>query len=305
MRNFYYRSAKDSRVKTLQQPRSGCWINVEDAVLEDIEHVALMTGLTVPDIDDALDVFEIPRIEHHENTIIIFTKIPSDKDDRHFTKPLTIIINDQYFITISLSSNAIIDTFVSQTNLHTTQRSKFLLQLLLTITDSFTRRIKAIRNEVQQKSNTYDDVTETEITVLSKNEQILNQYLVDLIPMRNVLEAILSGKHLLLYEEDSDLVEDILISIRQSVDVCRVNLKSIQTIRNAHHIIFTNKLNKTMKLLTSFTIILTIPTIIASMYGMNIELPFMHHPLAFLIVLTITAGFSTTALYIFRKLQWM
>ena len=82
-------------------------------------------------------------------------------------------------------------------------------------------------------------------------------------------------------------------------------LKSIQSIRNAHQIIFNNDLNKTIKLLTSFTIIMTIPTIIASLYGMNISLPLSDHPVAFGIIMLIIFGLSILGIVIFRLLRWL
>ncbi len=304
MRKIYYKSTRDPKVKVLSKPRNGCWIHFENATIEDIQLVSELTGLTIADIDDALDVFEIPRIEHHDNAILLFIKSPADKDDPLYTQPITIIITEQYFITISPNKNTLLERFMKSKKYVTTKRSQLLLQLLLTVTDSFTRRTKLIRNEVQLSFSEEHDVTDIEIKKLTKNELVLNQYLVDLVPMKNVLETILGGRYLVLYEDDSDLVEDMLISIKQSVDVCKVNLKGIQSVRDAHQIIFTNKLNKTMQFLTSFTIILTIPTIVASIYGMNVRLPLDTHPLAFVIIMGFTVLLSFTALIVFRKLKW-
>ncbi len=304
MRKIYYKSSRDPKVKSLNKPRSGSWIHFENATIDDIHLVSDLTGLTIADIDDALDVFEIPRIEHHDNAILLFIKSPADKDDELYTQPITVIITEQYFITISPNKNRLLEHFTKSKDYLTTKRSQLFLQLLLTVTDSFTKKIKLIRNEVQLSFSEERDVTDVEIKRLTKNELILNQYLVDLIPMKNVLETILNGRYLVLYDDDSDLVEDMLISIKQSVDVCKVNLKGIQSVRDAHQIIFTNKLNKTMQFLTSFTIILTIPTIVASIYGMNVRLPLDRHPFAFVIIMGFTLLLSVIALIIFRKLKW-
>ena len=304
MRKIYYRSTRDPKIKELDTPRSGSWLHFEDATLEDVRLVSELTGLTVADVDDALDIFEIPRIEHHDTAVVLFIKSPSDSDDTFYTQPITVIVTEQHFITITPNKNEMLERFLQSGDYHTTKRSQLLLQLLLKVTDAFTKRIKTIRNEVQINLADDHETTDEEIRRLTKNEQILNQFLVDLVPMKNVLETILTGKYLVLYEDDSDLVEDILISTKQSVDVCRVNLKGIQSVRDAHQIIFTNKLNKTMQFLTSFTIILTIPTIIASIYGMNVRLPLDANPLAFHIIMLFTLAISAVALIVFRRMKW-
>ena len=97
----------------------------------------------------------------------------------------------------------------------------------------------------------------------------------------------------------------MIISINQSVDLCDVSIKSIQSLRDSYQIIFTNRLNKVMKFLTAFTIIMTIPTIIASVYGMNVKLPMASNPLAFIYVLIIGFVISLFFFILFVKKKWM
>lgn len=306
MHTIYYLSRKDKKLRTLQKPRSGSWIHINAPTEEDIQLILKLTKLSDTDINDALDLYEIPRIEHHGDCVVLFVRNPTASDDAFHTQLLTVIVNDKYFITISPSENIVVEDFLkTHEDINTTQRSKLLLRLLLAIADSYTHNIKNIRNRIEIKKLRTMEISDNEIISLTRDEQVLNQYLISLVPMKNVFEAILTGKYITLYEEDSDLVEDMLNSIRQFVDICTVNLKGIQSIRNAYQILFTNKLNNTMKLLTSFTIILTIPTIIASIYGMNVHLPLERHPYAFLIILLVTGLFSSASLVIFRKLKWL
>ncbi len=123
--------------------------------------------------------------------------------------------------------------------------------------------------------------------------------------MRNVFEAIGSGGYVHLYSYDTDLLEDMIISIKQSADICSVSEKSIRSLRESYQAIFTNRLNKTIRLLTSFTIILTVPTIIASIYGMNIGLPFQENPLAFLFILALIFLISSVFFIIFYVNKWL
>ncbi len=303
---IYFKTKNSEQLKTIPDPRAGSWINVFDATKEDIQDVCDRTGLDYADLDDALDLYEIPRIEYHSEAIIIITRNASPNLRGLHTEPLTIVVTDQHVFTISPHQNSVIQRIIKHhTNYSTTQRSKFLIYLLLQITNSYTREIKKVRQQVFQHEQSLTEIETQGILQLTKNEQVLNQFLVALVPLRNVVETIMSGRQLQLYEEDSDLLDDLLNTIRQSVDVCTVNLKSIQSVRNSHQIIFDNRLNRTMKLLTSVTIILTIPTIISSLYGMNVGLPLANHPHAFSLILTVSAILSAVALLIFRYMRWL
>lgn len=148
-------------------------------------------------------------------------------------------------------------------------------------------------------------VDSKDITNLTINEEILNQYLSSLVPMRAVLESITSGRYTLLYEKDQDLLEDLLNASIQSEDLCSINLRSIRSLRDSYQIIFTNQLNKTIKLLTALTIILSIPTMISSLYGMNVTLPIAEHPHAFLIIFIFIIFISLISFLIFQRKKWL
>ena len=107
------------------------------------------------------------------------------------------------------------------------------------------------------------------------------------------------------YETDLNLLNDLMNAVRQSEDVCRVNIKSIRSLRDSYHIIFTNNVNRTIKLLTALTIIFSIPTIVGSIYGMNVSLPFQTSPYAFLYLMGITLSISVLSIFWFIKKQWM
>ena len=115
----------------------------------------------------------------------------------------------------------------------------------------------------------------------------------------------LSGKHFKLYEEDKDLIEDLLLSNTQLIELSQNNLRTIVNIREGYSTIMTNNLNRIIKLFTSLTVILTIPTMIASIYGMNINLPLANNPLAFIIIMTSIIIISIILLIIFIKNDWL
>lgn len=302
MITIYFNTAKRKKLQEIEDMRHGSWIHVTSATTTDLQTISDLTGLSLADIDDSLDPLETPRIEYHNGVVIIFMRQPITQGHIH-TETLTIIVTNQYFITISPTVDEFIEDFLrAESPPATTQTTKLLLLVLLKLTRSFTQQVKKVRNTVlsQERSN-IETVTNQEIVQLIFNEEVLHQYLSALTPMRIVFESLLLKKYIHFHEDDSDLLEDLLISIRQSVDVCQVNLKSIQNLRDSYQIVFTNRLNTAIQTLTVLTIVLTIPTIIGSFYGMNVPLPFMESVRAFPAIVGISVGISLIFLWLLKR----
>ena len=306
MITIYDKGEHDEEFIEISEPKEGCWIHVEDATTNDINQISKLIDLEYTDMYDALDRYEIPRIERVDGTVLIFTRHPIDPEAGLYTTTFTIILTKDYFITICPQKSQIVHNFISQKpKLSPSQKSKFLIYILLKITQEYTLQIKKIRTTVLKQEKKMSYVDSKDITNLTANEEILNQYLSSLVPIRNVLEAITSGRYTLLYEKDQDLLEDLLNASMQSEDLCSINLRSIRSLRDSYQIIFTNQLNKTIKLLTALTIILSIPTMIASLYGMNVGLPIAGLKHAFSIILIIIIVLSIFSLLIFQRKKWL
>jgi magnesium transporter len=119
--------------------------------------------------------------------------------------------------------------------------------------------------------------------------------------MNGILESLTSGRYLTFRESDHDLIEDIMLSNRQLIEQTDDSIRTLKNIREAYTTIMTNNLNQVIKLLTSLTVIFTIPTMVASLYGMNVRLPFDSHPFAFVFIVGFIAILTGITLYIFIK----
>jgi magnesium transporter len=306
MIEIYFKTIRDLEFNRIMDFRPGGWIYVKEANLEDLTKIAEVTHLDINDIRDSLDKYELPRIEHVDDNILFFVRHPGTNEFGLYTETLTMILTSSYVIAISPHRTEIIENLISSnTTLGTTQKSKLILHILLKITQDYTNSIKRVRHSILGAEEPPKVVDSNSIIVLTKNEEILNQYLTSLVPMRNLLETMASGRYMNFYESDLDLLEDLMIAMRQSEDVCRVNIKSIRSLRDSYHIIFTNDVNRTIKLLTAVTIIFTIPTVVASIYGMNMALPFQNKPYAFALIMGITILASIIAIGLFRRNRWL
>ncbi len=308
MIEYYFKTAKDEQFVALAEPKEGCWIHIDEASTADLDAVCQLTGLELADLHDTLDRYEVPRVEKIQNSVLIFTRHPVENEQTVglFTATLTMILTPHYFITISPEKSYLTRNFLNKKGkLSTLQRSKLMINLLLKITQEFTSSIRRVRYNVLHQEKQMINVESDDIAVLTRHEEILNQYLSTLEPLRGVLEGITSGRYTNLYEKDQEQLEDLLNAVKQSETLCSIAVKTIRSLRDSYNIIFTNNLHKTIKLLTALTIIFNIPTMIASIYGMNIDLPIAKSAHAFMIIMSMITILSVLGLVIFRRKRWL
>ncbi len=306
MLRYYYKTIRDEEFQVIPEPKEGCWIHIEEARQEDLTALSQQLGLEQIDLQDCLDKFEVPRVEKVQSTVLIFTRHPTEYETGLYTSTLAIILAPHYIATVSPHQSHLVQNFLGQkSKLSTLQKSKFLIALLMKITHDFTAHIRRVRHNVLTQEKEMISVDSEDITALTKNEEILNQYLSALIPLRNVLEAITSGRYTNLYEKDQDLLGDLLNAVKQSEDLCSISVKSIRSLRDSYQIIFTNNLHKTIKLLTALTILFNIPTMIASFYGMNVPLPLAGHHFAFFYLIGATTFIILLAVLYFQRKRWL
>ena len=304
----YFKTTKEPSFISLSSPIEGCWIHIDEASITDINAICKLINLDSADLHDCLDRYEAPHIVQIRNDVLIFTRHPIEQDAAVglYTSTLTIILTEHYFITIAPQKDHLIRSFITcKEELSTEQRSQLMIHLFLHITQEFTTSVRRIRHNVLDQAKEMGSVDSQDIAVLTKNEEILNQYLAALGPMRGVLERINLGRYITLYGKESEQLEDLLNAVKQSEMLCSVAVKTIHSLRDSCNIYFTNNLHKTIKLLTSLTIIFNIPTTIASLYGMNIPLPFMKSAHSFGIIMSMIVISSVSALLIFKRKKWL
>ncbi len=306
MMQKFFKSSKEEEFIPIDTLRPGCWIHLQQASLPELEELASLLQLEVMELQDALDKYEIPRVEKIGQTVLIFIRHPIEHELGLYTTTLTFILHPLYFATIAPGNKDLVKQFLSQkTKLASQQKSKLLLALLLKVSHEFTLHIRRVRYNVLKQEKEIGSVGSEDITILTRQEEILNQYHSTLIPLRHVIEDLSSGRYITLSEKEADLLSDLLNTIHQSEDLCNMSLRSIRSLRDSYQIIFTNHVTKTIKRLTALTILFSIPTMIASLYGMNMDLPFASKPEAFLYVLGITGFFTIGAIFIFQKKEWL
>lgn len=306
MITIYQKTLKDSGLKKLKEFRTGSWIYVEDPSEEEIKELSWQYELEEGHITDALDANEVPRLEVEKEATYIFSRAPYSEGELVFTAPFLFVMGENFVLTVTKRPLPIFDRFLNkEIDFYTTQKIKLFIQLFSETNAHYLRFLTTINRSVRGMAVKLEKIENKHIVQLVGFERILNDFLAALIPTNTILTTLLSGKSFNLFEEDEDLVEDLQLSNGQLIEGCRSILKNIVNIREAYSTIMTNNLNRVIKLFTALTVILTIPTIIASIYGMNVALPFAENPFAFLIVLGIIMGISAVLLAVFIKNKWL
>ncbi len=290
----------------MEKFRPGSWVYVENPSDEEIKSLRKKLRLKTGLLKDALDPNEVPRMEVDKKTSSIFTRVPYSEGGKIFTLPVLLMVGENFVATITQKPLPFLDKFTGgRVKFFTTQKTKLFLQLFAEINSSYNHHLTNINRRVRAMTSDLEKITNKDIIQFVNLEGYLNDFISALTPTHAILNNLLSGKFLKLYEEDKDLTEDLFLANGQFIESCNAILKNIVNIREAHSTIITNNLNRVIKLLTALTIILTIPTVISSVYGMNVKLPFANSPLAFFLVMGTAFMISVVLLFIFIKNNWL
>ncbi|MFH1430387.1 MAG: magnesium transporter CorA family protein [Candidatus Uhrbacteria bacterium] len=298
---------KSGPMEQLEAFEPGTWIHIEEPSDEEITLLVQMLDLEEDLLRDALDPFEVPRLEVEDRTRYVFTRMPyTQEDGRTFTLPLLIIIGKDFFCTFAKKPFGVLTRFLDDDLIFdTTKHTQFFLEIINEANYIYKRHLNDIGKRVRGMSVRVRHIGAREIEQFVTYEEVLNDFLSALAPTHATLEKLLTGKELKLYEEDADIIEDLLPDYKQLLEFCKATLKTIQNIRDAYSTLATHQLNRVMKLLTALTILLAVPTLIASVYGMNVPLPYANNSFAFFGIL-IGILVSTLALFgIFTKNRWL
>ncbi len=302
MIQHFYKNRKNSKLQFLPEYKSGSWISVEDPTEQELLSLSKELDLEPDILLDALDPFEVPRIEKEDGITYIFARFAHKNGDKIVTSPVLIVVSADFLITISTKALPFLEQFIQEKiEFYTTQKTKLLILLFMEMQKDYQRLVNAINRNIRNVSLDLDQIDNKEILTIIKLETLFNDFLFGLEPMTIALKKFASGKFIKLYAEDEDLVEELLVDNEQLILLCKANRKGIYNLRESHCSVLSNNLNKTIKLLTSVTVILTIPTLISGFYGMNVVLPLQSHPLAFIIILAASILLSFWLLAVFIK----
>lgn len=298
----YYTTSESGRICQTEKAEAGCWISVVSPNPQEIKFLIDDFGLDSGFVKSALDEEESSRIEREdEQTLIIIDTPVSSTDDAEskifYTMPIGIIITDRNVITISLQPSQIIDEAVrgSIRNLRPSFKTRFVLQLLLRIAALFLYYLKQIDKLSSVAEQQLHDAMKNELLMqLLALEKSLVYFSTSLKANEATIEKIFRGRVIKLYDEDQDLLEDVLIEMKQAIEMASIYSGILSSMTDGFSSVISNNLNMVMWRLTIITIIMQIPNIIFAFYGINtvdLPLPYTWFAISLAVVITAVAAF--------------
>lgn len=305
---LYYSNARARALTKVDQTKAGVWCHVVEPSEAELEQVAKQYSLDINLLRDAIDIYEAPRVETEDSASYVFTRYCHPAGVDIATEPLLIVYTPNNLITIMRKPNAVLDRLINdEIEVLTTQKTKFFLHILDEINRSYRIQMTAISKRVLQLRSGLRraEISNFEFVSFLELEEDLNEFLTALQPQAAVLSSLKTGRYMKLYEEDRDLIDDISLSTTELIELTKSRLRTLVNIRQAYDTIATNNLNKTFKRLTSIGIFLTIPVIVAGIYGMNIVLPFQGDNNAFWYLTVIVFSGTFFTVWYFRHKRWL
>lgn len=288
-----------------------CWVNISNPGTDELIKLSKDLNIPLDFLTDSLDVDERSRIETENSTTLIVLRIPKfDKDNFEvpfITLPVGIILTKDIVITVCLRDIIeVLDLFNGKIkNISTGSRSRFILHCFHRTAISYLKYLKEINKKSNEVEAELDRSMKNEALIKLLNiEKSLVFFTTSLRSNELMMERLQKIGALELNDDDEDLLEDVIIDNKQAIEMANIYSNILSGMMDAFASVISNNLNIVMKFLTSVTIILMIPTLIASIYGMNVDLPFQHSPHAFFITIGISFTLSIIGVLIFLKNKW-
>jgi len=299
-----YRTLGDkiTRLDTLEK---NSWVHIVAPTPSELEAVHSFFGVEMDFLRAALDEEETSRIEQEDNETLIIIDLPvafiENGNTSYSTIPLGIILTNDVIITVSLNEMQVVSEFADGLvkNVHTSLKTRFVFQILLRVAKRYLHYLRQIdKMSVYIEKQLHTSMKNKDLIQMLSLQKSLVYFSKSLKANEVTLQKLLRGRVIKLYEEDQDLLEDVLIEIKQAIEMASIYSDIMTGTMNAFASVISNNLSLVMKVLTSITILMTIPNIIFGFYGMNVldlPIPYTWAPL----VITIAA--IAVSAYILRK----
>lgn len=298
----YLITSESGTIKEIDEITKGCWMHLVAPTEDELSEVISQTGVDETFLRAALDDEETSRIEAEDGQTLIIMDLPMvDKTDKnqviYSTVPIGVVLHGDYIITVCLKESIIINDIMEGKirNIQTVYKTRFVLQFLFCVVSRFLQYLRQIdKLSKLVEKQLHKSMKNKELIQLLDLEKSLVFFSTSLNANEMTLKKIMRGNIIKLYEEDEDLLEDVLIETKQAIEMANIYSSILSGTMDAFASVISNNLNIVMKVLTSITILMTIPNIVFSFYGMNVaSLPlagFWWFPLGLSVLIALVTG---------------
>lgn len=308
----YFKNSEGQTIE-IDQPEKGSWVNLVPP-FKDEEFIDLSEALQIPIefLRDSLDIDERPRFEHEDEVKFVVIKTPTennsfnDSDAFYITIPICIILTETQIVTVNSFDNGAIKKFLNSfQKRHPDKKNIMILKVFEKVVHNFMEFLKEINHRRNQYENSlYESNSNVDLLNLMRIQKSLVYFVTALRSNELLMMKLERTNFLDLNEEERELLNDLIIDTSQALEMANIYTNILTSTLDAFASVISNNLNAVMKRLTSITIILSLPALVAAIYGMNVDIPFMHSPHAFYIPVILSLLVSFLISWYFMKRKW-
>ncbi len=276
-----YKTNEQDQLEIIDDYTEGIWIDLCDPSVEEIKEVAEALNIEPQDIISALDLEERAHVDTADHYTLILVDVPYKEKDSGFngygTIPLEIILGGKFIVTVCAIELQLLEQFKNNKikKFFTYKKTRFILQILYKNASYYLQYLRSIDRASELITHKLHQSTKNkELIQLLDLDKSLVYFSTSLKANEMVLEKMMRMETIKRYPEDQELLEDVIIENKQAMEMANIYSSILNSTMDAFASVISNNLNSAMKTLTSITIILSIPTMIFSFFGMNVWLPF-------------------------------
>jgi len=302
MIEYYSRDKSTGHLNETDSFIKGGWINAINPTNEEIEYLVNIFGVTESNIIDGLDIHENPRFELDAKKVYIYLTAPTNKIKHEHDSSFLIIYSKDFFMTVSKYSLEIFEKILkSNVKLEKFEHSRNIVKILFMISRLFEKSVQKIIKETKENKADLSKLKSKDIELLINYEDKLTSYLSSFSSTISTYQRIIRDESINLIKKDEEIIEDLIIDLNETINLCKQTLGTISNMRNYYSAKLSNDLNKTVTVLTIVTIFLSIPTLISSIYGMNIPLPFQNSSGTLVVLVLISIFICVSFILILKR----
>lgn len=304
MIEYYKKDLKRKGVIKLDNFIKNCWVNVISPDEKEIDFLTEKFKLDKDLLIDGLDIFEMSRLEEVGSNAYVYLRIPTFNIENEYTASFLVIVLKESMITVSDERLDLFNRlFKTKKNFFDNLPAKDLMNLLFILSNKFSYWIRSISKDVKKNRRNLRSLNEKDILDLAVQEDILNEYLSSLEQLIGLHSCILRSKYMKLHITEKEFIEDLIVDLNQTTNLCMSSLKTITNMRDYYSSALSNNRNEILRVLTIFTIFLTIPMVLSGLYGMNVKLPMEEYKEAFWVLLVMIGLIWAIAIVALKKLK--
>lgn len=274
MIEYYYKKKTKDQIEKISGFKKGCWINVVNPSSEELEFLTKEFKVPESNLIDGLDIHESPRFDVEDKIAYIYLNAPTNKIKHEHDSSFLVVYAKDFFMTVSKYSIEIFEKILnSRVQFEKFDNSRNIVKILFVLSRMFEKSVHKIIKDTKSNKADLSKLKNSDIETLIGHEDKLNNYIVSFGSIIQTYQKVLRDRAIALLKRDEEIIEDLIVDLDETLNLCKQTLRTISNMRTYYSTKVSNDLNKTVTVLTLVTIFISIPTLISSIYGMNVPLP--------------------------------